>query len=26
VVAVTIAVIGFMFATGLYLDIAKPVQ
>jgi membrane-associated protease RseP (regulator of RpoE activity) len=26
VVAVTIAVLGFMFLTGLYLDIAKPIQ
>jgi membrane-associated protease RseP (regulator of RpoE activity) len=26
VLAVTIAVIGFMFLTGLYLDIAKPIQ
>lgn len=26
VLAITIAVIGFMFLTGLYLDIAKPAQ
>jgi membrane-associated protease RseP (regulator of RpoE activity) len=26
VLAVTVAIIGFMFLTGLYLDIAKPLQ
>lgn len=26
VLAITIAVIGFMFLTGLYLDIAKPIE